>query len=86
MKFIRLTSIKDSKPVFINPDFIGHMYQVPEKMSYGRVDEEAHTVVGVTTHNNGGFRVAEDVEQILKQILHPLELSEFKSYINALDN
>ena len=69
MKMIRLTSIKDSKPVFINPDFIGHLYQVPEKVSYGRVDEEAYTVVGVTTHNNGGFRVAEDVEQILKLIV-----------------
>lgn len=68
MKFIRLTSIKDSKPVFINPDFIGHLFQVPEKVSYGSVDEEACTVVGVTTHNNGGFRVAEDIKQILKLI------------------
>ena len=68
MKFIRLTSIKDSKPVFINPDFIGHLYQVPEIVSYGSVDEGAHTVVGVTTHNNGGFRVAEDIKQIIKLI------------------
>ena len=68
MKFIRLTSIKDSKPVFINPDFIGHMFRVPEKMSYGSVDEVEHTSVGVTTHNNGGFRVAEDVKQIIKLI------------------
>jgi hypothetical protein len=78
MKFIKVTSIKDKKPVFINPDFIGHMYRVPEKKSYGTVDEIEHTVVGVTTHNNGGFRVIEDVDQILKQILHPLELSELK--------
>ena len=68
MKFIRLTSLKDSKPVFINPDFIGHMFRVPEKVSYGSVDEAEHTCVGVTTHNNGGFRVAEDVKQILKLI------------------
>ena len=68
MKFIRLTSIKDSKPVFINPDFIGHMFRVPEKVSYGSVDEVEHTSVGVTTHNNGGFRVIEDVKQILKLI------------------
>jgi hypothetical protein len=68
MKFIRLTSLKDSKPVFINPDFIGHLYQVPEKRSYGSVDEVEHTTVGVTTHNNGGFRVIEDVKQILKLI------------------
>ena len=68
MKFIKLTSLKDSKPVFINSDFIGHLYEMPEKMSYGSVDEKAHTVVGVTTHNNGGFRVIESVEQILKRI------------------
>jgi hypothetical protein len=68
MKFIKLTSLQTSKPVFINPDFIGHLYQVPEKMSYGSVDTEAHTIVGVTTHNNGGFRVIESVEQILKRI------------------
>jgi hypothetical protein len=68
MKFIRLTSLKDSKPVFINPDFIGHLYQVPEKRSYGSVDEVEHTTVGVTTHNNGGFKVIESVEQILKRI------------------
>ena len=68
MKFIKLTSLKDSKPVFINPDFIGHMFRVPEKKSYGSVDEAEHTSVGVTTHNNGGFRVKESIEQILKMI------------------
>jgi hypothetical protein len=68
MKFIRLTNLKDSKPVFINPDFIGHMFRVPEKRSYGSVDEVEHTRVGVTTHNNGGFSVIESVEQILKRI------------------
>jgi hypothetical protein len=68
MKFIKLTSLKDSKPVFINPDFIGHMFRVPEKKSYGSVDEAEHTSVGVTTHNNGGFRVIESIEQILKRI------------------
>jgi hypothetical protein len=68
MKMIKLTSIKDSNFVFINPDFIGHLYQIPEKRSYGSVDEVEHTTVGVTTHNNGGFRVIEDVKQILKLI------------------
>jgi hypothetical protein len=68
MKMIKLTSLKDSKPVFINPNFIGHLYRVPEKRSYGSVDELEHTTVGVTTHNNGGFRVKETIEQILKLI------------------
>ena len=68
MKLIKLTSAKDGKPIFINIDQIGHIYYVPAKMSYGRVEEEAHTRVGVTTHNNGGFAVAENVNQILKLI------------------
>jgi hypothetical protein len=78
MKFIKVTNIKDSKSVFINPDLIGHMYRVPEKRSYGSVDEVEHTVIGVTTHNNGGFRVTEDIYEIFNLILHPLELSELK--------
>ncbi len=68
MKFIVVASIKDLKPVFINPDFIGHMYRVPEKKVYGTVDEKEHTVIGVTTHNNGGFKVLETVEEIMKLI------------------
>jgi hypothetical protein len=68
MKFIKLTNLKDSKPVFINPDFIGHMFRVPEKKSYGSVDEAEHTSVGVTTHNNGGFRVIESIKLILERI------------------
>jgi len=50
----------------INPDFIGHMYRVPEKKMYGTVDEIEHTVIGVTTHNNGGFKVIEDIDEIFK--------------------
>ena len=65
MKFIKLTSASENKPVYINIEMIGHMYQVPEKVEYGRVVENAHTRVGVSTHNNGGFRVAEDIGQIL---------------------
>jgi len=68
MSFIKVTSIADKKPVFISVNHIGHMYQVPEKQDYGRVVKEAHTKIGVTTHNNGGFEVAEDVNQIMKLI------------------
>jgi hypothetical protein len=66
MRFIKVTSIKDKKPVYINPDFIGHMYRVPEKKTYGTVDEIGYTVIGVTTHNNGGFKVIEDIDEIFK--------------------
>ena len=68
MKFIEVTSIADGKSVFINVNHIGHIYQVPEKSDYGRIIKEAYTRIGVTTHNNGGFEVAEDVNQIMKLI------------------
>ena len=68
MEFIQLTSYNDKKPVFINPETIGHMYEVAEKMQYGRVEKGAHTVVGTTCHNNGGFKVTETTDQILKLI------------------
>jgi hypothetical protein len=66
MRFIKVTSIKDKKPIYINPDFIGHMYRVPEKKMYGTVEEIGHTVIGTTTHNNGGFKVIEDIDEIFK--------------------
>lgn len=68
MKFIKLTSIVDNKPVFINPTTIGHLYEVAEKLIYTRVEKVAHTVVGTTCHNNGGFQVTESIDEILKMI------------------
>ena len=68
MKLIKLTSIEDNKPIYINIDQIGHFYQVPAKKQYDTEKDLAHTRVGVTTHNNGGFRVAEDMGQIIKLI------------------
>ena len=68
MKLIKLTSIEDNKPIYLNIECIGHFYQVPAKMEYGREKDPVHTRVGVTTHNNGGFRVVEDVNQIWKLI------------------
>ena len=65
MKLIKLTSINNTGSVYINVEHIGHMYEVKEKVSYGSVDVEAHTVIGVLTHNNGGFKVKETVEQVL---------------------
>lgn len=68
MKFIKLTGIEDSKPIYVNVECIGHFYQVPAKVAYGREEAPAHTRIGVTTHNNGGFKVAEDMDQIVKLI------------------
>jgi hypothetical protein len=67
MRLIKLTSINGGF-IYVNIEHIGHMYQESEKKEYGRVKDEAHTKIGVTTHNNGGFKVAEDIEQILKLI------------------
>jgi hypothetical protein len=66
--FIKLTNLKDKETIYINVDCIGHIYAVKEKLEYGHVEKEAHTVVGVTTHNNGGFQVIETPEQIFTML------------------
>ena len=68
MKLIKLTNASDSKPIYVNIDQIGYIYQMPAKMEYGREVEPACTKVSVTSHNNGGLKVAEDIEQILIMI------------------
>jgi hypothetical protein len=68
MKIIKVTSLKDKKPMYINIDQIGHFYRVPEKKSYGSVDEVEHTRLGTTTHNNGGFSIVETPETLIKLI------------------
>ena len=67
MKIIKLTSV-DKSSIYINVECIGHLYEIADKMEYGRVSEAKHTRVGVVTHNNGGFKVIESVEKILKLI------------------
>jgi hypothetical protein len=62
--FIKLTNLKDKQPIYINVDCIGHVYTEKPKIEHGRVEKEAHTVVGVTTHNNGGFQVIETPNEI----------------------
>jgi hypothetical protein len=57
MKIIALTSNYDGELIYINTDLIGHIY-----------DEETYTVVGTTTHNNGGFKVKENAKTILNII------------------
>ncbi len=68
MKIIKVTHLKDKKPIYINVDQIGHFYRVPEKKSYGSVDEVEHTKLGITTHNNGGFSIVETPETLIKLI------------------
>ena len=68
MKIIKLTSSVDKSPIYINVEHLGHFYEIADKMEYGRVTEVKHTRVGVTTHNNGGFKVIESVDKILNML------------------
>ena len=68
MKIIKVTSLKDKKPIYINVEQIGHFYIVPEKMNYGRVEEVEHTRLGITTHNNGGFSITETPKKLMELI------------------
>ena len=67
MKLIKLTSL-DSGSIYINVDYIGHIYEVEETSSYGRVTEPKYTRIGVTTHNNGGFKIKETPKEIIELI------------------
>ena len=68
MKTIKVTSLSDKKPVYLNVEAIGHFYRVSETKNYGRVEEVEHTRIGVTTHNNGGFKIVETPEVLIKLI------------------
>jgi hypothetical protein len=68
MRLIKLTSLQDKSPIYINIDVIGHFFEIKEEIKYGRVEKAKHTRVGALTHNNGGFSVIEDVNKILKLI------------------
>jgi hypothetical protein len=75
MKLIKLTSLQDGKNIYVNPELIGHIYEVEETKEYNVIRTPKHTVIGVTTHNNGGFKVKETPEQIFK--MKPIEMKGF---------
>lgn len=70
MKLIELTSHKDDGFIYVNVNEIGHFYEVKASQVWhqGEPTIKKHTVVGVTTHNNGGFKVKETPEEILEKI------------------
>jgi hypothetical protein len=68
MNLIKVTSLSDKKPIYINVDMIGHFYRVPEKKYNGRIEKVEYTKIGVTTHNNGGFEITETPEMLIKYI------------------
>ena len=71
MRIIKLTNVYNNKQhttVYVNIECIGHISEVPDRIALNRVEEPAHTMLGVTTHNNGGFKVKETAKEILKLI------------------
>jgi hypothetical protein len=56
-RFIALTSYNNKKTIYLNIDMIGDIIQ-----------DDEYTRVGHLTHNNGGFRVTQDAEEILDLI------------------
>jgi hypothetical protein len=68
MKFIKVTNLSNKKPIYINIKEIGHFYRVDAKTKYAGILEAEHTIIGVTTHNNGGFMIIETLEEILELI------------------
>jgi hypothetical protein len=72
MTFIKLTNCHNRtspKSVYVNIEQIGHMYQVTKKIEYSNPEQNfTHTILGVTTHNNGGFDILETPEEILELI------------------
>lgn len=68
-KFIKLESVSNGTPIFINVDMIGDIVEVPDKFyENGKLKSEGYTHIGVLTHNNGGYKVVESAETILKLI------------------
>ena len=59
MKLIKLTSHKDDSFIYVNINEIGHFYEVKESQMWyqGEPIVKKHTIVGLTTHSNGGFKV-----------------------------
>jgi secreted PhoX family phosphatase len=65
-KTIKVTTLSDKKSIYINIDMIGHLYEVEEK-DFNR-EPKKYTSIGHITHNNGGFKVIESVEEVFKRI------------------
>jgi hypothetical protein len=64
MKLIKLTLFNSKTPIYINVEMIGSLSDVEEN-DFNR-EPKKYTSVGHITHNNGGFKVIESVEEILK--------------------
>jgi len=66
MKTIKVTTLSDKRSIYINIDMIGHLYEIEEK-DFNR-EPKKYTVIGTTTHNNGGFKVIENIQEVFNRI------------------
>jgi hypothetical protein len=66
MRTIKVTTLSDKKSIYINIDMIGHLYEVEER-DFNR-EPKKYTVIGTTTHNNGGFKVIESIQEVFNRI------------------
>ena len=66
-KFIKVTSSITDKPVIINIEHIGHI-TTPLNSTTSSSNKNTGSIVGVTTHNNGGFSIKESPDAIMKLI------------------
>ena len=69
MNWIKLTNHLSGKPIYLNVEMIGDIIQQEPKEQYGNVVEEPHTRIGHLTHNNGGFRVKENADDIIQTLV-----------------
>ena len=53
-KFVKLTNYNNNDAIYLNVDMIGDI-----------CEDDGYTRVGHLTHNNGGFKVSEEVEEVL---------------------
>ena len=54
LRFVKLTSHNSNQPIYLNIDMIGDIIEL-----------DGCTRVGHLTHNNGGFKVSEEVDEVL---------------------
>ena len=66
MKLIKLTSFNSKTPIYINVEMIGSLNEVEER-DFNR-EPKKYTVIGTTTHNNGGFKVIESIQEVFNRI------------------
>jgi hypothetical protein len=66
MRTIKVTTLSDKRSIYINIDMIGHLYEMEEK-DFNRGTKK-YTVIETTTHNNGGFKVIESIQEVFNRI------------------